>query len=161
MKSGRRVSSGNLRNKVHNLSESKAIEGTKSLKNHYSWENNYSLYCKVISSQWVFTELSKLYKTPRGVLKMNGLHRLMCLNACPIGTRLHRLMCLNVCTTRRCGLVRVGVVLLEEVCHRGGWDLRSYAQALSSSAKRWDSLLLLPLGQDVELSPCLELHVCL
>ena len=25
------------------------------------------------------------------------------------------------CTIRRCGLIRVGVPLLEEVCHCGGW----------------------------------------
>jgi hypothetical protein len=45
----------------------------------------------------------------------------------------HRFMCLNVWllgsgTIRRCGLVGVGVALLEEVCHcRGGFEV-SYAQ---------------------------------
>ena len=43
---------------------------------------------------------------PCGNLSTNGPHRLMCLNAWPMrrGT-----------TMRRCGLVEVGVVLLEEV----------------------------------------------
>jgi hypothetical protein len=40
-----------------------------------------------------------------GGLNRNGSHRLMSLNAWPTG---------------RCGLVRIGMALLEEVCHSGG-----------------------------------------
>jgi hypothetical protein len=42
-------------------------------------------------------------------LNRYGPYRLMCLNAYPIGTN----------TFRRCGLVVMGVVFLEEVCHCG------------------------------------------
>ena len=44
-----------------------------------------------------------------GCLNMYGPHRLMCLNACLIGSG----------TIRRCDLVGVGVAMLEEVCHFG------------------------------------------
>ena len=60
-------------------------------------------------------------------------------------------------TIRRHGIVGVGVVLLEEVCHcRVGFEV-SYAQTMPSVAH---SLLFLPTSQDVELSdpslaPCL------
>ena len=47
---------------------------------------------------------------------------------------------------RRYGLVRVGMVLLEEVCHCGGglWGL-IYAQAMPSETDHF----LLPVSQDV------------
>ena len=56
-------------------------------------------------------------------------------------------------TIKRCGLVGVGVALLEEVCHCGGglWDL---SLSCLETVCSW-----LPLGEDVELSapsaPCL------
>jgi hypothetical protein len=55
-----------------------------------------------------------------------GPHRFMGLNACPIGSG----------TIRRCGLVSVGMALLEEVCH---WfwqflDSRLWGLLCSSSA---------------------------
>jgi hypothetical protein len=51
-----------------------------------------------------------------GAMNRNQLHRLLCLNAWLRGSD----------TTRRCGLVEVGVALLEEVCHWGmGWASRS------------------------------------
>ena len=44
-------------------------------------------------------------------LNRNSLHRVMCLHAWPIGSG----------TIRKCGLIGVGMALLEEVCHcRGG-----------------------------------------
>ena len=62
-------------------------------------------------------------------------------------------MCLNVwligsVTIRRCGLVGLGVVLLEEVCHCGG-RLCSliYAKVCLMTVS-----YLLPSDQDVELS---------
>jgi hypothetical protein len=72
-------------------------------------------------------------------------------------------------TIRRCGLVKVGVALLEEVCHCGGgfWGLicLSCAQhgiAVSSWQPEEDYPLLLPVDQDVELlappTPCLPAH---
>ena len=45
-----------------------------------------------------------------GALSKYGLHRLMCVNAWPMGSG----------TIRRCGFVGVCVALLEEVCHCGG-----------------------------------------
>jgi hypothetical protein len=45
-----------------------------------------------------------------GDLNRNGPQTLMCLNACHIGHG----------TIRSCGLMGVGVALLEEVCHCGG-----------------------------------------
>ena len=48
-------------------------------------------------------------KTHCGGLNRFGSHRLMCLNAWPTGSD----------TIRKRGLVGVGVVLLEEVCHSG------------------------------------------
>ena len=64
-----------------------------------------------------------------GSLNANGLHKLIWSG-----------------TTGRCGLVRVSMALLEEVCHCGGglWDLN--AQATSSVSVHF----LLPL-QDAEL----------
>ena len=44
-----------------------------------------------------------------GGLSKNDPHRLMCLNIWPIGNS----------TIRKCGLVRVGVALLEEICYCG------------------------------------------
>ena len=44
-----------------------------------------------------------------GGLNRFGPHRLLCLNAWPTASD----------TMRRCDLVEVGVVLLEEVCHCG------------------------------------------
>ena len=49
-----------------------------------------------------------------GGLNRFGSHRFMCLNAWPIGSG----------TIRRCGLVGVGVALMEKVCHCG-FALRS------------------------------------
>jgi hypothetical protein len=46
-------------------------------------------------------------------------------------------------TIRRCGLVGVGVALLQEVCHDGRRALRSY---IFVQAKHSDSLLLAALG---------------
>ena len=59
-------------------------------------------------------------------------------------------------TVRRCGLIGVGVAMLEEVCHCGGWALRSVILKVCSQ-----SLLLLPADPDVELSapsPAQQLH---
>jgi hypothetical protein len=58
-------------------------------------------------------------------------------------------------TIRRCDLVGVGVALLEEMCHCGGWALSSPMLKL---CPMWTLLLL--LDPDVELSapspaPCL------
>ena len=85
-----------------------------------------------------------------GGLNRNGPNRLMCLTAWPIGSG----------TIRRCGLVGVGVTLLQEVCHCGGglWGL-TYTQAMPSVVHS----LLLPAVQDVELSDpssalCLPSH---
>ena len=60
-------------------------------------------------------------------------------------------------TTRRCGLVGVGVALSEDVCHYGAGFEGSYAQVKPTV---FPSLLLLPVDQDVQLSapypaPCL------
>ena len=44
-----------------------------------------------------------------GGLNRNGSHRFMCLNAWPIEDD----------TVRRCGLIGIGVALLEEVCPCG------------------------------------------
>jgi len=57
-------------------------------------------------------------------------------------------------TTRRCGLVGVGVALLEEVCHCGDGLLRPSPSCLRT-VHSW-----LPLDEDIELSapspaPCL------
>jgi hypothetical protein len=75
-----------------------------------------------------------------GGLNRNGPHRLMCLNAWPIGSGIIRM----------CGLVGVGVALCVTV--EAGFRV-SYVQAMPS-------LLLLPMDQDVERSalspaPCL------
>jgi hypothetical protein len=64
-------------------------------------------------------------------------------------------------TIRRCGLVGVGVALLEEVCHYVGMGFEIfYVQATPRVAR---SLLLLPVDHAVELSapspaPCLPGH---
>lgn len=59
-------------------------------------------------------------------------------------TPLHRLM--ESGTVRRCGIVEVGVDLLEEVCH---WGWSSRFQMLSQA--QCHSLSLLPANLDVEL----------
>jgi hypothetical protein len=45
-----------------------------------------------------------------GGLNRTASHRLICVNGWPIGSG----------TIRRCGLVEIGVVTLEEVCHCRG-----------------------------------------
>ena len=60
----------------------------------------------------------------------------MCLNVWPTGSG----------TIRKCGL-GVGVALLEEVCHKAGFEV-SYAQAMP----RVICSLLLPADQDTILS---------
>jgi hypothetical protein len=62
---------------------------------------------------------------------------------------LYECMATGINTISRCGLVRVGVALVEKVCHCGEWALRSliclgYAQC--------DSLSLRPVEKSV-LSP--------
>jgi hypothetical protein len=52
----------------------------------------------------------------------NGPHRLACLNAWPMGV---------------CGLVGVGVALLEEVCHREGGLLGLRSSSLFNSCCLW------------------------
>jgi hypothetical protein len=62
---------------------------------------------------------------------------------------------------RRCGLVGIGVALIEEVCHCAGrlWGLLGFRLLLSGGKipSSWQ-----PLGQDVELlappNPCLPAH---
>ena len=79
-----------------------------------------------------------------GGLNRYGPHRLMCLNAWPIGSG----------TNRRCGLVGESVLL----CVGAGFEV-SYAQAIPSVAH---SLPLMSEDQDVELcappAPCPPSH---
>ena len=57
-----------------------------------------------------------------GALSRNGQHRLIYLNVWPIGNHIFR----------RYGLLEIGVVFLEKVCHCGaGFDV-FYAQAMPS-----------------------------
>jgi len=64
-------------------------------------------------------------------LNKNDLHRLINLNACSSGSGI----------TRRCGLVTVGVFLLEKVCHWAdrlwGFKWSSQVQCFSSSCYLW------------------------
>jgi hypothetical protein len=74
-----------------------------------------------------------------GGLNKNGPHRLRYLNAWIIRSG----------TIRRCGIVGVGVALLEEVQVTVGMGFEvSYAQIWPM----WHSLLLQPMNQDTELS---------
>jgi hypothetical protein len=55
-----------------------------------------------------------------------GSHKLLNLNAWPLRSG----------TVRRCGYARVGVAMLEEVCHCGSRLLGCYAQGLLSVERK-------------------------
>ena len=75
-----------------------------------------------------------------GGLNRYGPHRLICLNAWPIGSG----------AVRRCDLVGKAMALMMEVCHCGG---RPGSLICSKPCPVWDTVpFLLPVDQDIELS---------
>ena len=82
---------------------------------HCPWVGKEQGYIEV-NSNFYFKRVSSILKVICAYVNSYDLHRLMCLNAWPMGSG----------TIRRCGLIGGGMTFLEEVCHCRGRVLRSH-----------------------------------